>query len=142
VPSGPSDAQFSEPVIFHLENFLGFPVAGEIVFEGVTDAELERAKRRIMASVVQANQTAEGVASRLARDIIATGDPAYNERLSYERAEAVKRFMVRTCWMTNQDYRVALLFYAINNILVFRKSPKEPAPRIFHAFFAEVPISC
>lgn len=48
--------------------------------EPVSDAELARAKRNILARVLSANQTAEGVASRLASDVIATGDPDYLQR--------------------------------------------------------------
>lgn len=48
--------------------------------EGITDAELARAKRQVLARVTQSNQTAEGIASRLARDVIGTGDPDYLQR--------------------------------------------------------------
>ncbi|MEX0885417.1 MAG: pitrilysin family protein [Phycisphaeraceae bacterium] len=48
--------------------------------EPVTDEQLARAKRQTLASIVQANQTVEGVASRLARDIIAMNDPDYLDR--------------------------------------------------------------
>lgn len=48
--------------------------------QGVTDAELARAKRKTLASVIYAAQTAEGTASRLARDFIGTGDPDYLTR--------------------------------------------------------------
>ena len=43
----------------------------------VTEAELARAKRKVLASVVQANQTASAIAQRLARDSIGMGDPDY-----------------------------------------------------------------
>lgn len=44
---------------------------------GVSDAELARAKRQTLSRVLMANQSAEGIASRLARDVISTGDPDY-----------------------------------------------------------------
>lgn len=43
----------------------------------VSEAELARAKRNVLADVISANQTAQGVASRLARDVIGMGDPDY-----------------------------------------------------------------
>ncbi len=43
----------------------------------VTDEELARAKRQTLARVIYASQSAEGIASRLARDVIGTGDPDY-----------------------------------------------------------------
>jgi len=46
----------------------------------VTDAELDRAKRKTLAAVVSANQTAQGVAMRLARDIIGPHDPDYLDK--------------------------------------------------------------
>ena len=45
--------------------------------DGVTDAELERAKAKTIAAVVYSAQTAEATASRLARDVIGTGNPDY-----------------------------------------------------------------
>lgn len=48
--------------------------------EGVTPAELDRAKRKTLVSVVLSAQTAEGLASRLASDVISTGDVDYLAR--------------------------------------------------------------
>lgn len=45
--------------------------------EPVTQVEIDRAKRNILSGVLQQNQTAEGIASRLANDIIGSGDPDY-----------------------------------------------------------------
>ena len=45
--------------------------------EPVTQVEIDRAKRNILSSVLQQNQTAEGIAARLANDIIGSGDPDY-----------------------------------------------------------------
>jgi len=45
--------------------------------EGVTEAELERAKAKTRASAVYSAQSAEGAASRIARDFIATANPDY-----------------------------------------------------------------
>jgi zinc protease len=48
--------------------------------EGITDAELQRAKRQTLAQIVYGAQTAEGMADRLARDTIGMGDPDYLQR--------------------------------------------------------------
>ena len=48
--------------------------------EGVTKAELDRAKAKTLASVVYSAQTADGAASRLARDFINKADPDYLDR--------------------------------------------------------------
>jgi zinc protease len=55
--------------------------------DGVTPAELARAKRQTIAQVVFSAQTAEDMADRLARDVISTGDPDYLQRY----AEAVQK---------------------------------------------------
>ncbi|MEM6458049.1 MAG: pitrilysin family protein [Planctomycetota bacterium] len=55
--------------------------------EPVTDAELDRVKRRTRARVLKSGQSAAAVAGRLARDVIATGDPDYSARY----AEAIQR---------------------------------------------------
>ncbi len=68
----------------------------------VTDAELARAKRKTLASVVASNQTAQGVATRLARDIIGPHDPDYMEKYiqhvetltAADLQDAAKRFFV------------------------------------------------
>lgn len=49
----------------------------QITDQPVTDAELARAKRQILSSVIMANQTADGIASRLASDLIGRADPDY-----------------------------------------------------------------
>ena len=48
--------------------------------EPVTDAELARAKRKVLAGIAQNNQTVEGVASTLAWEVISLGDPGYLNR--------------------------------------------------------------
>ncbi|MCC6580580.1 MAG: insulinase family protein [Phycisphaeraceae bacterium] len=48
-----------------------------IVKDGVRDEELARAKRQTLAAVLYAGQSAQALASRLAQDIIGTGDPDY-----------------------------------------------------------------
>lgn len=48
--------------------------------EPVTDAELDRAKRKVMADAALRNQTVEGIAHRLASDTIGMGDPNYLAR--------------------------------------------------------------
>ncbi len=58
-----------------------------VIDQPVTEAELDRAKRKIVASIVQANQTAQGVASRIASDILTHADPDYLPRY----AEAIQK---------------------------------------------------
>ncbi|MFA9477809.1 M16 family metallopeptidase [Phycisphaerales bacterium AB-hyl4] len=90
--------------------FVQYVVLGEvqrITEDGVTDAELARAKRRIMAQVASANQTAEGVASRLARDVIGTGDPDYLQRY----ADAIQE-------LTPEDIQQAAMLYLSPDRLV------------------------
>lgn len=53
---------------------------------GVSDAELERARRKTIAQVVYATQTAHAAAERIASDFIHTGDPDYLDRY----AEAIQ----------------------------------------------------
>ncbi|MEM7577886.1 MAG: pitrilysin family protein [Planctomycetota bacterium] len=48
--------------------------------EPVTDEELARAKRKVLAGVLKTGQSAEAVAGRIASDIISTGDPDYLRR--------------------------------------------------------------
>jgi len=48
--------------------------------EPVTDAELARVKRRVLASAVMSGQTAAGRAGELAGDVIAAADPDYHAR--------------------------------------------------------------
>lgn len=48
--------------------------------EPVSEVELNRAKRKVMAAAALRNQTAEGIASRLASDTIGMGDPDYLQR--------------------------------------------------------------
>ncbi|MEM9882285.1 MAG: pitrilysin family protein [Planctomycetota bacterium] len=55
--------------------------------EPVTDAELDRVKRRTRARVLKSGQSAAAVAGRLARDVIAAGDPDY----SIKYADAIQR---------------------------------------------------
>jgi zinc protease len=51
-----------------------------VLDEGVTEPELATAKRQLVAAVSMSGQTAEGLASRLANNIIDTGDPDYHYR--------------------------------------------------------------
>lgn len=67
----------------------------DIQHHGITDAELARAKRMVIAYVLQAAQTADGMAGRLARDVINHQDPDYLAR--YAKAiEAVTKQQVQT----------------------------------------------
>lgn len=49
----------------------------EIRTNGITEAELDRAKRKVLAGAISSTQSAHGFASRLASDVINTGDPDY-----------------------------------------------------------------
>lgn len=57
-----------------------FEQVKRIVDDGVTDSELARAKRKTLASVVYSAQSAQALATRMARDLIGTGDPDYLKR--------------------------------------------------------------
>ncbi|MEM8783661.1 MAG: pitrilysin family protein [Planctomycetota bacterium] len=46
----------------------------------VTEEELARAKRKVLAGVLKTGQSAEAVAGRIAADLISTGDPDYLRR--------------------------------------------------------------
>jgi zinc protease len=59
----------------------------KIKAEGVTEAELDRAKAKTIASVVYAAQTAEATASRLASDVMGMGNPDYLR----DYAEAIRK---------------------------------------------------
>ena len=48
--------------------------------EPVSQAELDRAKRKVLADIAQNNQTAEDVASTLAWEVISLGEPGYLKR--------------------------------------------------------------
>lgn len=48
--------------------------------EPVSQAELARAKRKVLADIAQNNQSAEGVASTLAWEVISLGEPGYLKR--------------------------------------------------------------
>jgi len=71
-----------------------FKLLSEVIEQGVTEGELARAKRKVLARVLNANQTAEGIAGRLAGDVITHRDPdylrAYVERINAVTAEDVR----------------------------------------------------
>ena len=48
--------------------------------DGVTDAELARAKRKVLAGAVYSTQTAQAVASQIASNMLTLGDPDYRTR--------------------------------------------------------------
>jgi zinc protease len=54
--------------------------------DGVTEQELATAKRQILAAVAMSGQTAEGLAARLADNLVDTGDPDYH----YHYADAIQ----------------------------------------------------
>ncbi len=68
----------------------------------VTEEELARAGRIIESHVVQANQTVQGLASNLARDVIGTADPDYHvkyieriRRITADQLQAIARTYLR-----------------------------------------------
>ena len=63
-------------------------VIDQVQQDGITEEELARAKRMVIAFVLQAAQTADGMASRLARDVINHQDPDYLSRYA-QAIEAV-----------------------------------------------------
>ena len=50
--------------------------------QGVSEEELARAKRQVLASIVYEGQSADAIANRIATDVIDTGDPDYFQRYS------------------------------------------------------------
>jgi zinc protease len=54
-----------------------------IIQSGVTDAELARVKRQVLAQTLMANQEVEHIAARLARDVIGMADPDYLTRYAH-----------------------------------------------------------
>lgn len=66
----------------------------------VTAAELARAKRKVLADIAQNNQTAEGVASTLAWEVISMGEPGYMKRY----AEAVQSLKAKDMQAVAKKY--------------------------------------
>ena len=87
--------------------------------EGPTDAELARAKRKALASVVIGNQSVQAIASRLARDMIGMKDPDYLHR--YARAiQAVS---------ANQVRAAAKHFLSPNRLIDITLAPAPPGQK-------------
>lgn len=104
----------------------------------VSDAELARAKRKVMAAVALRNQTVEGMASRLASDVIATGDPDYLQKYS-EKIQAVTPEELRAAaqkFLTPERLiTVSLLPRPKDQAPVRLTRPAEPTEQ-----FEEVPV--
>lgn len=84
----------------------------------VTETELARSKRKVMASVVQSNQTAQEVAARLARDVIGMADPDYLTKY----AHAVQN-------LTAQDLQAAAQKYlSPDRLITIRLLPQAEGP--------------
>ena len=66
----------------------------------VSQAELDRAKRKVLADIAQNNQTAEGVASTLAWEVISLGEPGYLKRY----AQAVQSMTAERLQAAAQKY--------------------------------------
>ncbi|MEO1237437.1 MAG: insulinase family protein, partial [Planctomycetota bacterium] len=56
--------------------------------EPVTDAELARVKRQVLAGVVRSGQSAQGLAGQIAGNVVATADPDYSARYA-QRVQAI-----------------------------------------------------
>ncbi len=83
--------------------------------EPVTRAELDRAKRKVLADIAQNNQTAEGVASTLAWEVISMGEPGYLKRY----AEAVQS-------LTAEDMQaVAKKYLTDDRLITIELLPKQ-----------------
>ncbi len=66
----------------------------------VSQAELDRAKRKVLADIAQNNQTAQGVASTLAWEVISLGEPGYLKRY----AQAVQSLTAESLQATAQRF--------------------------------------
>ncbi len=66
----------------------------------VSQAELDRAKRKVLADIAQNNQTVEGVASTLAWEVISLAEPGYLERY----AEAVQSITAEDLQATAKQF--------------------------------------
>jgi len=66
----------------------------------VSRAELDRAKRKVLADIVQNNQTVQGVASTLAWEVTSLGDPGYLKRY----ADAVQSLTVESLQATARRF--------------------------------------
>ncbi len=81
-----------------------------LIGQGLTQAELDRAKRKTLAGALMACQTAQETAGRGASDLIATGDPDYlktysakiQELTAEELLAAARRYLVRPALTTLQ----------------------------------------
>ncbi len=89
--------------------------------KGVTQEELDRAKRQTVAQVIFSAQTAEDMADRLARDVIGMGDPDYLKRY----AKAVQA-------LTVDDIRDAAAKYLVDQktitLTLFPSGGEKPLP--------------
>ena len=73
--------------------------------EPVTEAELDRVKRRVLAAAAMSGQTAAGRAGELASDIIATADPDYHARYAKAVQELTSNdLMVAAGALLNPDH--------------------------------------
>lgn len=81
----------------------------------VSQAELDRAKRKVLADIAQNNQTAEGVASTLAWEVISLGEPGY-----------LKRYALAVQSMTAERLQAAAQKYLTDDRLITIKLlPRE-----------------
>ncbi|QDU33448.1 Protease 3 precursor [Poriferisphaera corsica] len=85
----------------------------------VTDEELARAKRLVLSSVLQSNQTAQGIASTIASDTIGSGDPDY-----------LQKYATKIQSLTQSDIQNAAQRFLNDNrlILVTLEPQKGEAP--------------
>ncbi len=93
--------------------------------EPVTEAELDRAKRKTLAAIALRNQTVEGIASRLASDLIATGDPDYLQKY----AEKIQSLTPADLRSAAQKYLVPDRLITVTLLPRAKDAPAEPLRR-------------
>ena len=85
----------------------------DVAENGVSEQELERAKRQKLADLVYSQQTAESMAATLSTDLLSTGDPAFSR--NYTR---------RIQDVTAEDvHRLAGKYFDFENMVITRLTP-------------------
>jgi len=87
--------------------------------KGVTPDELARAKRQVRAGVSYSGQSANGVARRLASDVIGMGDPDYMERYA-EKVQHISEGQVQY---------VAVEFLKVERMMTVTLMPPPPGEK-------------
>ena len=101
----PKKADAAEKAIFALYK--------DVVKNGITQAELDRAKRQLVAYHIKANQEMEDIASVLARDYMNTGDPDFSENY----AHSIKKVTLE------QVHAMAKKYFTFDKVAITRIVP-------------------